>query len=129
MIDPSEHAGFVFNVLQHVNSDPRVTPAASRVFFWLTHHLNREAEMCWPSMKRLMRLTGFAKQTVVDAINNLEAEDYIKVAREHRRNNVYTALEREKWAMPVGSEKQTQSSNAKQMPGDAGGSKKQPKVV
>ena len=99
MIDPREHAGFVFNMLQYVNSDRRLTPAASRVAFWLTHHLDRETHMCWPSIERLARLTGLDKKTVRQAIYDLEAAGYIEVMREHRKVNIYTMLEQEKWDM------------------------------
>jgi DNA-binding transcriptional regulator PaaX len=86
-------------MLQHVNSDRRLTPAACRVAFWLTHHLDRETHMCWPSIGRLMRLTGLSDKAVRLAIQNLEAAGYIEVDRTRGQHNVYTALEREKWDM------------------------------
>jgi Helix-turn-helix domain len=99
MTDPSEHAGFVFNILQHANSDARLTPAAKCVVFWLTHHSDRETRMCWPSIGRLSKLARCDKKTVGRAIRDLEASGYLEVMREHRQNNVYTLLEQEKWDM------------------------------
>jgi hypothetical protein len=99
MIDSNEHAGFVFNMLKHVNSDRRLTPAASRVAFWLTHHLDRETHMCWPSIERLVLLTGLSDKAVRLAIQNLEAAGYIEVDRTPGQHSVYTMLEREKWDM------------------------------
>jgi hypothetical protein len=67
MIDASEHARFVFNTLQHVNSDRKLTPAPRSVFFWLTHRLDRGEPAAqqylsgparWPSIERLVLLTG-----------------------------------------------------------------------
>lgn len=97
MIDSSEHAGFVFNMLQNVNSDPRLTPAASRVAFWLLHHLDRETHMCWPSIGRLARLTGLSEKAVRLAIQNLEAAGYIEADRTPGQHSFYTMLERDKF--------------------------------
>jgi DNA-binding transcriptional MocR family regulator len=99
VIDPSEHASFVFNMLRHTHSDPNLTPAASRVAFWLTHHANRETRQCWPSIERLVQLTGLDKKTVRRAIYNLESEGYIEVEREHRKVNTYTLLEQDTFNM------------------------------
>jgi hypothetical protein len=57
-IDPTDHASFVFNLLQHMNSDRKLTQAAKSVGFWITHHLDRETHMCWPGIDRLGELTG-----------------------------------------------------------------------
>jgi hypothetical protein len=97
MIDPSEHASFVFNILQHVNSDHRLTPAASRVAFWLTHHANRETHMCWPSIPRLAKLSRLSDKAVRLAIQSLEVAGYIEVDRTSGKHHVYTLLEQEKW--------------------------------
>jgi hypothetical protein len=97
MIDPSEHASFVFNILQHVNSDHRLTPAASRVAFWLTHHANRETHMCWPSIPRLAKLSRLSNKAVRLAIQSLEVAGYIEVDRTSGKHHVYTLLEQEKW--------------------------------
>jgi hypothetical protein len=85
MIDLTEHASFVFNMLQHVNSDRRLTPTARSVAFWLTHHLNRETHECWPGIQRLVQLTGFSDKAVRLVIKNLEAAGYIEVARASER--------------------------------------------
>jgi hypothetical protein len=94
MRDPTENAAFIFNMLYHVNSDRNVTPAARSVYLWLTYHLPN----CYPSLKQLARLTGFTEKTVGNAIHNLVAAGYIEVDRQHRANNDYTAVEREKWS-------------------------------
>lgn len=100
-----DHANFVFNVLRHVNSDRNITPAASRVFFWICHHLSGQADgfvkRCWPSIGRLVKLTGFHKETVIQAIKNLETHGYAEVDRTPRQANVYTVLEREEWDLTV----------------------------
>jgi hypothetical protein len=99
VIDPSEHAGFVFNMLKHTHSDPRLTPAASRVAFWLTHHLDRETHICWPSIDRLVRLTGLSDKAVRLAIQNLEGTGYIAVDRTPGQQSVYTMLEQDQFNM------------------------------
>jgi DNA-binding IclR family transcriptional regulator len=56
-------------------------------------HADFETGVCWPSVRRLMELTGLASRTVQTALTTLQEAKLLRV-RKHGRRNYYIACER-----------------------------------
>jgi len=62
------------------------------VLIALADHVN-EAGECWPSLVRLMDLTGFSRQGVVNAVHRLEQHGLIRRVKRSGRATVYDLSE------------------------------------
>jgi Helix-turn-helix domain len=70
-----------------------LSPPARHVGHVLTTHMNRQGGSCFPSTRLLAAETGYAPNTVAAAINELESEGFVRVARGGgRRPNQYQAV-------------------------------------
>lgn len=56
-------------------------------------HADYQTGVCWPSIRRLMELTGLANATVQKAVATLQEARLLRVEKQGRRNN-YIARER-----------------------------------
>jgi DNA-binding transcriptional ArsR family regulator len=58
-------------------SDRTLPAEATRTFLALSQHANRY-NVCWPSVRRLMDITGYAESTVRKHLSLLEDRGYIE---------------------------------------------------
>ena len=74
-------------------------PSVTMVYLVLARHANYHTQRCFPSIERMIRLTGVRnRNTVFQAIKMLEASGLIHVLRSKgRHSNRYTLLSTRGW--------------------------------
>ncbi|WP_022846830.1 helix-turn-helix domain-containing protein [Desulfurobacterium sp. TC5-1] len=77
---------FLFPHSKNVVTSP-LSPLTRYIFLGLYYHANKIGE-CFPSFRRIAKLTGISVSTVQNSIRKLEEEGFIKI-KKHFRHNYY----------------------------------------
>lgn len=110
-ISAKEHTKEQLNFFRHLWSDRSLSAETRIVGCWIADSINAFTQEWSMGIDTLMRLTGFARGTVVKAIKELEAK-YINVLRQHRRNHTYSLQELPAWVRPPNPKKKLLESTA-----------------
>ena len=91
----------------------RLTSGARLVLAMIQIHADNDTRECYPSISRLMRLTGFAdERTVSRAIAEAEESGLIQVIRARGKSNRYILAELKAPTSNVGTSKKAPTKNA-----------------
>jgi len=66
-----------------------LSTSAKWLFVVLSYHANRDTDVAWPGYKVIQEETGFAKQTVTDAIKDLKNAGLIYVSKRFGTSQLY----------------------------------------
>ena len=81
---------------RQIVADKDLLPTHRIVGIAISWHFNRQNGIGWPGIRKLMKLTNFAKQTVVRAIDALHTRGHVEITRTKSGNrhnaNRYTLL-------------------------------------
>jgi len=66
----------------------KLSPTEKIMLIALADHVN-DSGQCWPSIPRLMKLTGLSRQGAVDVLGRLEANGLIRCARQRGKVTIY----------------------------------------
>lgn len=83
-------------------------PNVKLVYFILRAHKNKRSGECWPSITALCKATGLCRQTVCNAVRDLQAAGLISVElkphwkKPNTRINVYTVIDQPEIAQSTG---------------------------
>lgn len=92
-------------------AESSLPPTARLVAFGISLYMNEMGESAWPSVRRLVGVTGLSERAVRDGLRKLEVEEYLVTTQRKGASSLYLA------STPAGDAPPTSVQGGQEMPG------------